>query len=74
MADGQIEFANEAAGAEGAKGLAERDHLGLDGRRRLVGLVVSRPRVLDQARWSLLLEATEPLPDRGRGCGEQARG
>ena len=64
----------EAACAESGKGLAELDHLGRDGRRRLVRLVVSRPRVLDQARWSLLLEATEPLPDRGRGCGEQARG
>ena len=74
MADGQIEFANEAARAESGKGLSERDHLSLDGRRRLVRLVVSRPGVLDQARRSLLLEATEPLADPGRGGGEQARG
>ena len=48
----------EAACAESGKGLAELDHFGLDGRRRLVRLVVSRPRVLDQARWFPLLEAT----------------
>jgi len=70
---GQIEFANEAACSESGKGLSERDHLSLDGGRRLVRLVVSRPGVLDQARRSLLLEATEPLADRGRGGGEQAR-
>ena len=49
MADGQIEFANEAASAESGQGLAEGDQLSLDGRRRLVRLVVWRARVLGQA-------------------------
>jgi hypothetical protein len=57
MPDGQIEFADEAASAESGQGFSERDELSLDGWRRLVRLVVSRPRVLGQARRSLLLEA-----------------
>ena len=74
MPNGQIEFANEAASAERGKGLAECEQGSLDGRGCLVRLVVSRPRVLGQARRSLLLEAAQPLADRGRGGGKQACG
>ena len=67
MAQGQIELADETAGAEGGELLAERDNLLLQSQGRLAGLEMRRTREFDQATRPLLLIAAQPFTDGGNG-------
>ena len=69
MADRQVELADQAAGAESGQGLTERDDLAFEVSRSAAGLLVGRPRLLQESGGSLLLVATEPLADGGHGGG-----
>ena len=49
VADAQIEFANQAAGAERGQSFAKLEHLRFDVRRSLVRLLVTCPGMLEQS-------------------------
>jgi hypothetical protein len=74
MADRQVELADQAALAESGQGLTKCDDLAFDRSRSTAGLLVGRPRLLQQSGGSLPLAATEPLANRGHGSGEEASG
>src|SRR4029077_126310 len=61
MAEGQIELADQTAGAEGGQSLTECDDLAFDVSGGAAGLMVRGPGLLKQSGGSLLLIAAEPL-------------
>ena len=74
VADAQIEFADQAVGAEGWQSFAKLEHLSFNMGRSLVGLTVPCPALLAQAGRAVLLEAAQPFANRGHGGGEQPCG
>jgi len=56
VAEGEIELADEAAGAEGEQLLAQSHDLLFESRGSLVGLMLGSAGVLDQAAQAMLLE------------------
>jgi hypothetical protein len=67
MAEGEIELADETAGAEGGKLLAESYDLLFQGQRRFTRLMVGSAGESDQTARSLLLIAAQPLAHGGYG-------
>ena len=67
MAERQIKLADETTGHEGEQLLPQGDHLLLDLSRGLVGLTRGSAGERHQTARSLLLEAAQPLADRGNG-------
>ena len=74
VAHGEIELAFQAARSEGGKYFAELNELSFDGGRGFMRLVEAGTGMLDQPGWTVLLEAAEPLADRGHGGGEEPGG
>jgi hypothetical protein len=74
MADGQIEFADQAARAEGGQRFAKLDKLRCGGRRSFLRLVMTSAGKCDQAGRAMLLEASQPFADGGHGGSEESRG
>ncbi len=72
VADGEIEFADEAAGAEGGQGLAQFDQLRFALRGRFVRLVVASAGLLGQTGRAALLETAQPLANSRHGGAKQA--
>src|SRR5437899_3571847 len=74
VANGQIELADETARTKVLKGFAQLDELRFQRRRSLVVLMMSGAGVFEQAGRAVLLEAAQPLTDRGHGGGKEPRG
>ncbi|MFZ3277451.1 MAG: hypothetical protein WA182_11170 [Candidatus Sulfotelmatobacter sp.] len=74
MADGQIELADEAPGAESGKRFAQLDQLSFGGRRSFLRLVMTNAGKSEQARRAVLLKAPQPLADGGHSGGKETRG
>src|SRR5690242_1464537 len=72
MTDGQIEFADQAAGAKCGKGLAQRDQLRFGVGRGFLRLMMAGAGKRKQTRRAALLIATQPLAHGGHGRGEQS--
>ena len=66
VADAQIEFADQTAGAERRQRFAKLEHLRFNVGRSLVGLLVTRPGLLDQSGRAVLRKAAQPFADRAR--------
>jgi hypothetical protein len=69
----EIEFANQTAGPEGRKWLAQRDGLLFDLRGSLARLAMNALGAFGQTGGAMLLKAPQPFADRGHGGGEQTR-
>ena len=74
VADGQIELADQAAGAEGRQSFAQLEQLSFDVARSFVRLLVASPGELAQAGRAVLLVAAQPFANGGHGGGEQPCG
>ena len=74
VADGQIEFSDQAASAEGGKSFSQLDQLRFGGRWSFQRLVMASARPSEQPGRAVLLEAAQPLADGGHGGGEEPRG
>jgi len=73
MTDGEVEFADQTARAEGGQSLAQLDQLGFEDGGSSVRLAVAGARLIEQAGRAVLLEAAQPFADRGHGGGEEPR-
>ena len=73
MTDAQVEFADQASGAERGQRFAQLDQLRFPRRGRFVGLQMTRARLRQQSARALLLETAQPFANRGHGGGKQSR-
>ena len=70
MTEREIEFANQTAGPEGGKLLAQRDDSLSDLMGSLARPAVRSPGAFGQTRGTVLLKTPNPFADRGHGDGE----
>lgn len=74
VADAQIEFADQTAGAERRQGFAKLEHLNFDVRRSLVRLMVACSGLFEKAGRPMLFKAARPFADGGHSGSEQPCG
>jgi len=74
MAERQIELANQAARAKGKQLLAKSNHLLLQFRRSLIGMVMRSAGEFDQTTRPLLLKTAQPFAHCGNGGLKKASG